>query len=111
MTETVQSALDELTRLHPKKIDLGLERIERVLKKLGNPHLFLPPVVHIAGTNGKGSTVAFLRAMAEAEGLKAHVYTSPHLVHFRERIVVASQEISDEKLPPKRSAMKNSSMC
>jgi len=98
MNDKVQSALDELTRLHPKKIDLGLERIERVLKKLGNPHQRLPPTVHIAGTNGKGSTVAFLRAMAEAEGLKAHVYTSPHLVHFRERIVVASEEINDDFL-------------
>jgi len=98
MTDPVAIALDELTRLHPKKIDLGLERIERVLAKLGNPHLNLPPTVHIAGTNGKGSTVAFLRAMAEAEGLKAHVYTSPHLVHFRERIVVASEQIDDDKL-------------
>ena len=96
--DKVQQALDELTRLHPKKIDLGLGRIERVLKRLGNPHQFLPPTVHIAGTNGKGSTVAFLRAMAEAEGLKAHVYTSPHLVHFRERIVVASEEIDDDTL-------------
>ena len=97
-TDKVQHALDELTRLHPKKIDLGLDRIERVLKKLGNPHDLLPPTVHIAGTNGKGSTVAFLRAMAEAQGLKVHVYTSPHLVHFRERIVVASEMITDEKL-------------
>ncbi len=95
---TVQDALDALSRLHPKKIDLGLERIERVLKKLGNPHLRLPPTVHIAGTNGKGSTTAFLRAMAEAEGLKVHVYTSPHLVHFRERIVIASEQINDETL-------------
>jgi len=98
MSDAVQNALDELTRLHPKKIDLGLDRIERVLKKLGNPHLFLPPTVHIAGTNGKGSTVAFLRAMAEAQGLTVHVYTSPHLVHFKERIVVASDMIDDDKL-------------
>ena len=98
MSDLVQQALDELTRLHPKRIDLGLERIERVLKKLGNPHQLLPPTVHIAGTNGKGSTVAFLRAMAEAQGLKVHVYTSPHLVHFRERIVVSSEMIQDDKL-------------
>ena len=98
LSAAVEAALEALTALHPKKIDLGLERIERVLKALGNPHLKLPPVVHIAGTNGKGSTVAFLRAFAEAEGLKAHVYTSPHLVHFRERIVVGSKEISDENL-------------
>ena len=98
MPETVEQALATLKALHPKKIDLGLERIERVLKKLGNPQHKLPPTIHIAGTNGKGSTVAYLRAFAEASGLKAHVYTSPHLVHFRERIVVGSKEISDDKL-------------
>lgn len=98
MSETLEAALAALTALHPKKIDLGLDRIERVLKTLGNPHCKLPPTVHIAGTNGKGSTVAFLRAMAEAQGLRAHVYTSPHLVHFRERIVLASEEIADDVL-------------
>lgn len=98
MSETVEQALATLKALHPKKIDLGLERIESVLKKLGNPQHKLPPTVHIAGTNGKGSTVAYLRAFSEAAGLKAHVYTSPHLVHFRERIVVGSEEISDDKL-------------
>jgi len=96
--QDVDQALATLRALHPKKIDLGLERIERVLNALGNPHKKLPPIVHIAGTNGKGSTVALLRAMAEAEGLNCHVYTSPHLVHFRERIVVASKEISDPQL-------------
>ncbi|WP_371396170.1 folylpolyglutamate synthase/dihydrofolate synthase family protein [Fretibacter rubidus] len=94
----LETALAQLSALHPKKIDLGLSRIERVLSTLGDPHKKLPPTVHIAGTNGKGSTVAMLRAMAEADGLKAHVYTSPHLVHFRERIVVASEEISDTQL-------------
>lgn len=98
MAEALNAALAALTALHPKKIDLGLERIERVLKALGNPHHKLPPTVHIAGTNGKGSTVAHLRAMAEAEGLSVHVYTSPHLVHFRERIVVGSSEIGDAAL-------------
>lgn len=96
--ETVEQALATLAALHPKKIDLGLDRILHVLGKLGNPQQLLPPVVHVAGTNGKGSTVAYLRAFAEAAGLKAHVYTSPHLVHFRERIVVGSEEISDEAL-------------
>lgn len=96
--ETVEQALATLQALHPKKIDLGLERIERVLKKLGDPQHKLPPTIHIAGTNGKGSTVAYLRAFAQAAGLKAHVYTSPHLVHFRERIVVGSEEISDKDL-------------
>ncbi len=97
-TAEVDAALAVLAALHPKKIDLGLERIERVLKALGNPQDRLPPVVHIAGTNGKGSTVSFVRAMAEAGGLKCHVYISPHLVHFRERITVASEEITDTQL-------------
>lgn len=84
--------------LGSKPIDLGLERVEEALKKMGNPHLKLPPVIHIAGTNGKGSTLAFLRAILEAEGYKCHVYTSPHLVEFNERIVVAGEKISDEFL-------------
>ncbi len=84
--------------MHPKKIDLGLGRVERVLKALGNPHLNLPPAVHIAGTNGKGSTTAFLRAMIEADGKTAHIYTSPHLVRFNERMTIGSQEIGDEVL-------------
>ena len=92
------SALARLEALHPKKIDLGLPRIERVLKKLGSPHEALPPTVHIAGTNGKGSTIAFLRAMAEAQGLQVHVYTSPHLVSFRERIVLAGEMVSEDDL-------------
>lgn len=73
-------------------------RVERVLGALDNPHLRLPPAVHIAGTNGKGSTTAFLRAMIEAGGQTAHIYTSPHLVRFNERITLASQEIEDEVL-------------
>lgn len=97
-TAEVDAALAAMSALHPKKIDLGLERVLRVLKALRNPQDRLPPVVHIAGTNGKGSTVSFVRAMAEANGLKCHVYISPHLVHFRERITVASKEISDAQL-------------
>jgi dihydrofolate synthase/folylpolyglutamate synthase len=92
------AALERLKGLHPKKIDLSLERIARVLDALGRPQDRLPPVIHVAGTNGKGSTVAFLRAMAEAAGLKAHVYTSPHLVRFVERIRLAGQLISDAHL-------------
>lgn len=95
---SVDEALAALTALHPKKIDLGLERIERVLSALGDPHHKLPPTVHVAGTNGKGSTIAFMRAMAEAQGLKVHVYISPHLVHFRERITLASDPIDDDTL-------------
>ena len=85
-------------RLHPKLIDLGLERIERLLKALGSPEKKLPPIVHVAGTNGKGSLVAYLRAMAEAAGYRVHVYTSPHLVRFNERIRVAGRLIEDGEL-------------
>ncbi|MGV1013734.1 MAG: bifunctional folylpolyglutamate synthase/dihydrofolate synthase [Methyloceanibacter sp.] len=81
--------LESLKRLHPQSIDLSLGRIERLLAALGNPQDRLPPVVHIAGTNGKGSALAFLRATAEAMGKGVHVYTSPHLVNFHERIVLA----------------------
>ena len=95
MTDAI---LDRLMRLHPKLIDLELGRIERLLADVGSPHLKLPPVVHVAGTNGKGSLVAYLRAMAEAAGYRVHVYTSPHLVRFNERIRVAGELISDDML-------------
>jgi dihydrofolate synthase / folylpolyglutamate synthase len=81
--------LSSLKTLHPLSIDLSLGRIEQLLGKLGHPERRLPPVVHIAGTNGKGSTTAYLRAITEAAGKRPHVYTSPHLVHFHERIVLA----------------------
>lgn len=81
--------LQRFMTLHPKKMDLSLGRIERLLERLGNPHRQLPPVVHVAGTNGKGSTIAFLRAMLEAGRQRVHVYTSPHLVRFNERIRLA----------------------
>ena len=98
MTDRIDRALDRLTRLHPRKIDLSLDRMTGVLAALGNPHETLPPAVHVAGTNGKGSTIAFLRAMAQAQGLRAHVYISPHLVKFNERITLAGDVISDDKL-------------
>jgi dihydrofolate synthase / folylpolyglutamate synthase len=82
----LKSHLDALGALHPRRIDLSLGRIERLLEKLGRPQDRLPPVIHVAGTNGKGSTIAFLRAVLEASGYSAHVYTSPHLVRFNERI-------------------------
>ena len=97
-SQALQDLLGDFEKLHPKKIDLGLDRIERVLKNLGNPQHKLPPTVHVAGTNGKGSTIAFLRAMAEAQGLKVHVYTSPHLVSFTERIVLAGHAITEPVL-------------
>ena len=90
--------LSRLLSLHPKKIDLVLDRIMRLLADLGHPERKLPPVIHVAGTNGKGSTCAFARAMLEAQGLTVHVYTSPHLVHFHERIRVAGQIIGEEEL-------------
>jgi dihydrofolate synthase/folylpolyglutamate synthase len=90
--------LSRLLTLHPKKIDLVLDRIQRLLADLGHPERKVPPVIHVAGTNGKGSTCAFSRAMLEAQGLKVHVYTSPHLVEFRERIRLAGQLISEEAL-------------
>ncbi len=85
-------------KLHPATIDLGLARLERLLTRLGNPHLKLPPAFHVAGTNGKGSTCAFLRAGLEASGRRVHVYTSPHLVRFNERIRLAGTLIDDATL-------------
>ena len=90
--------LARLTALHPKIIDLSLGRIERLLGKLGNPERRLPPVIHVAGTNGKGSTCAFLRAMLEAAGNRVHVYTSPHLVRFHERIRLSGKLIDEDEL-------------
>ncbi|MDD9877053.1 MAG: bifunctional folylpolyglutamate synthase/dihydrofolate synthase [Magnetovibrio sp.] len=84
--------------LHPKLIDLSLGRVEGLLERLGNPERSLPPVVHVAGTNGKGSVIAMLRAMLEAAGRKVHVYTSPHLVRFHERIRVAGRLIDEPDL-------------
>ncbi len=90
--------LTRLLALHPKIIDLGLERMWRILSKLENPQLKLPPVIHVAGTNGKGSTIAYIRAIMEAAGLTVHCYTSPHLVKFHERIRVAGELISETDL-------------
>src|SRR5436853_2750302 len=94
----VQRQLDRLATLSPGADVLGLERISALLGRLGNPERLLPPVLHAAGTNGKGSTCAFLRAAIEAAGLSAHVYTSPHLVRFNERIRVAGRLIEDAEL-------------
>ena len=82
---SVDSIVAQLTALHPKLIDLSLDRMWRILAALGHPQRRLPPVIHVAGTNGKGSTIAFMRAILEAAGLRVHVYTSPHLVRFNER--------------------------
>jgi dihydrofolate synthase/folylpolyglutamate synthase len=96
----VQAQLDRLTMLSPGRDVLGLERITELLDRLDNPHLSLPPVFHVSGTNGKGSTCAFLRGAIEAAGLTTHVYSSPHLVRFNERIRVAGKLIDDSALAP-----------
>ncbi len=93
----VDAVLERLTHLYPKLIDLSLDRMHRLLADLGHPETKLPPVIHVAGTNGKGSTVATMRAVLEAAGYKAHVYTSPHLVRFAERIRLAG-DLIDETL-------------
>lgn len=90
--------LERLMGLHPKLIDLTLERTERLLAALGHPEKKLPPIFHIAGTNGKGSTSAFLQSMLEAAGLTVHRYSSPHLVSFHERIVLGGQPIEEKAL-------------
>jgi dihydrofolate synthase/folylpolyglutamate synthase len=90
--------LERFLALHPKKIDLSLGRTLDLLRALGDPHKALPPVIHVAGTNGKGSTTAFLRAMLEASGRRVHVYTSPHLVCFHERIRLAGKLVEEDRL-------------
>ncbi|HZQ14034.1 MAG TPA: folylpolyglutamate synthase/dihydrofolate synthase family protein [Pseudolabrys sp.] len=96
----IDSIVARLTALHPKRIDLSLDRIERLLAALGHPERKLPPVIHVAGTNGKGSVVAFLRATLEAAGKRVHVYTSPHLVRFNERYRLGDTGalVSDDEL-------------
>ena len=99
---SVDSIVARLTALHPKRIDLSLDRLQRLLAALDHPEKKLPPVIHIAGTNGKGSTIAFLRAILEAAGQRVHAYTSPHLVRFNERFRIGgpggSKLVSDEEL-------------
>ncbi len=90
--------LERLNRLHPKIIDLSLDRTWRLLARLGHPERRLPPVVHVAGTNGKGSVIAYLRAMLEAAGYRVHAYISPHLVRFHERVRLAGKLIEEQAL-------------
>ncbi|MEM8915360.1 MAG: folylpolyglutamate synthase/dihydrofolate synthase family protein [Pseudomonadota bacterium] len=93
--QRVDDALSRMQALHPQLIDLGLPRILRFLDVLGRPQDKVPPVVHVAGTNGKGSTLAFMRAILEASGAQVHAFTSPHLVRFNERIRLAGALIED----------------
>ncbi len=81
-----------------RNIKFGLDRVYQLLERLGNPHLLVPPVIHVAGTNGKGSNIAYLDAIFTDAGYKIHKYISPHLVRFNERITLAGQEITDEYL-------------
>jgi dihydrofolate synthase / folylpolyglutamate synthase len=98
----IDAIVARLTALHPKRIDLSLDRMQRILATLGHPERQLPPVIHVAGTNGKGSTIAFMRAILEAAGLRVHVYTSPHLVRFNERFRLGARGegrfVSDDEL-------------
>jgi dihydrofolate synthase / folylpolyglutamate synthase len=98
----VNTIVGRLTALHPKRIDLSLDRMRRILEDMGHPERRLPRVIHVAGTNGKGSTIAFMRAILEAAGLRVHVYTSPHLIRFNERFRLGRKGggalVSDEEL-------------
>ncbi len=98
----INNIVARLTALHPRRIDLSLDRLQRLLAVVGHPERKLPPVIHVAGTNGKGSTIAFLRAILEAAGKRVHVYTSPHLVRFNERFRIGrageSRLVTDEEL-------------
>ncbi len=98
MTKGSDAILERMMALHPKVIDLTLDRVWTLLEKLGHPERQLPPVIHLAGTNGKGSTQAMIRAGLEAEGKRVHAYTSPHLARFHERICLAGELISEEHL-------------
>ena len=94
----IDRILERLLKLHPKLIDLSLSRLKKLLDSLGNPEENLPPIIHVAGTNGKGSTVATLAAIYKSAGYRVHIYTSPHLVRFTERIVVSGNEVSKNYL-------------
>jgi len=94
----INNLLFNITKLYPKYIDLNLLRLEKLLKKLDDPQNKLPPVIHIAGTNGKGSTLIFIKNIMEEYGLKVHCYTSPHLIRFNERIVLSNKQIHDDDL-------------
>src|SRR5262245_7718372 len=94
----VDAILARLLALHPKRIDLSLARMWRILDALDHPERKLPPVIHVAGTNGKGSTIAFMRAMLEAADKRAHVYTSPNLVRINERFRLSGELVGDDEL-------------
>ena len=98
MSKKLNKLLIQLLHLHPKFIDLSLDRLEILLNKLDNPQDKLPPIIHIAGTNGKGSTLSFIRYVLMEHNLKIHAYISPHLKFFNERIILANKEVNNNKL-------------
>ena len=98
MKSNLNKLLDDLIKLHPKYIDLSLDRIKKLLNKLGNPHLDLPKTIHIAGTNGKGSIQSFIRNILIYNGYTCDAYISPHLTKFNERIVLDNKNVSSNKL-------------
>ena len=98
MAEPIEAFLNRLHHPALASIDLSLDRMHRLLATLGSPERRLPPVLHVAGTNGKGSLLANLKAILETAGYRVHRYTSPHLVRFRERIVLAGEEIANDYL-------------
>ena len=93
-----ERVFDLLGETIPVSIDLNLGRMLRLLKALGSPQRYMPPVIHVAGTNGKGSVIAFLRSILEEAGYRVHVYTSPHLIRYNERIRVNGRLILDDEL-------------
>ena len=97
-SDPLGDVIARLGALHPKRIDLSLDRMHRVLERFGNPEKKVPPVIHVAGTNGKGSTVAYLRAILEAAGLRVHAYTSPYLVRINECFRIAGKLVGDDEL-------------
>ena len=98
MTTSLEKLLNQLIRLHPKYIDLSLKRILNLLKKLGNPHSKLPPTIHIAGTNGKGSTLSYIRQILIENNFLVHCYISPHLKSIEERFIISNKQIGKQKL-------------
>ena len=107
MNSTTNKLLDELLTLHPKYIDLSLDRLRILLKKLGDPHLDLPKTIHIAGTNGKGSVQSFIRNIIITNGYSCDAYISPHLSKFNERIILNNKEVSTKKLNSTLEFVKN----
>ena len=98
MVTKTDKLLKEFINLHPKYIDLSLNRLDYLLKKLGNPHKNLPPTIHIAGTNGKGSTLSFIKNILQNNNYSVHTYTSPHLEKFNERININNKQVNTKTL-------------